>query len=144
GSIAYALGRRDDARIAYETYLQLKPEDATLQQLLVALRDEAPPPRAPDECVRQIYGRFSSVYESLMREELDYQAPERLRDTIASALGERPNLAILDLGCGSGLAGACLKPLASLMVGVDLSPEMIALASARNIYDRLEVSEITD
>jgi predicted TPR repeat methyltransferase len=29
------------------------------------------------------------------------------------------------------------------MTGVDLSPEMIELARARNIYDRLEVAEIT-
>jgi predicted TPR repeat methyltransferase len=144
GSIAYSLGRRDDARIAYENYLQLHPEDARLQQLMVALRDEAPPPRAPNECIRQIYRRFSSNYETLMREELDYQAPECLRDTIAAAMGERHNLAILDLGCGSGLAGVCLKPWASVIVGVDLSPEMISLARDRNIYDRLEVSEITD
>jgi predicted TPR repeat methyltransferase len=111
---------------------------------MVALRDEAPPPRAPNECIRQIYRRFSSNYETLMREELDYQAPECLRDTIAAAMGERHDLAILDLGCGSGLAGVCLKPWASVIVGVDLSPEMISLARDRNIYDRLEVSEITD
>jgi predicted TPR repeat methyltransferase len=37
-----------------------------------------------------------------------------------------------------------LKPWASVLVGVDLSPEMIALARNRNIYDRLEVSEITE
>jgi predicted TPR repeat methyltransferase len=30
------------------------------------------------------------------------------------------------------------------MTGVDLSPEMIELARARNIYDRLEVGEITE
>ena len=144
GSIAYALGRREDARIAYENYLELRPEDARLQQLMIALRDEAPPPRAPDECIRQIYRHFSSSYETLLRDELDYQAPERLRDTIVAATGERHDLAVLDLGCGSGLMGALLKPWASVMVGVDLSPEMIALARKRNIYDRLEVCEITD
>jgi predicted TPR repeat methyltransferase len=30
------------------------------------------------------------------------------------------------------------------MTGLDLSPEMLALARARNIYDRLEVAEITE
>ena len=144
GSLAYSLGRREDARIAYETYLQLRPEDATLEQLMVALRDAAPPPRAPNECIRQIYRRFSANYETLMREELDYQAPERLRDAITAVMGERHDLAVLDLGCGSGLVGALLKPWTSVLVGVDLSPEMIALARNRDIYDRLEVSEITE
>jgi len=50
---------------------------------------------------------------------------------------------VLDLGCGTGLAGMRLKPRARQMVGVDLSPEMIELARARNIYDRLDVAEIT-
>ena len=36
-----------------------------------------------------------------------------------------------------------IKPRAAELVGVDLSPEMIELARARNIYDRLEVAEIT-
>ena len=50
----------------------------------------------------------------------------------------------LDLGCGSGLAGVSLRPLSSRMVGIDLSPEMIELARAREIYDQLAVAEITD
>jgi predicted TPR repeat methyltransferase len=112
--------------------------------LLVALRDEVAPPRAPNEYIQQIYRCFSSNDESLMRDELEDQAPERLRDTIKAAIGERHDLAILELGCGSGLAGVCLKPWASIMVGVDLSPEMISLARNRNIYGQLEIAEITD
>ena len=46
-------------------------------------------------------------------------------------------------GCGSGLSGLSLKQFASRMTGVDLSPEMIDLAKARNIYDRLDVGEIS-
>src|SRR5204863_4015128 len=36
-----------------------------------------------------------------------------------------------------------IKPRARELVGIDLSPEMVALAAARNIYDRLEVAELT-
>jgi predicted TPR repeat methyltransferase len=41
------------------------------------------------------------------------------------------------------LAGVVLKPWAVQLVGVDLAPEMIELARKREIYDRLEVAEIT-
>jgi predicted TPR repeat methyltransferase len=33
---------------------------------------------------------------------------------------------------------------AAELIGVDMSPEMIELARARNIYDRLDVAEITE
>jgi predicted TPR repeat methyltransferase len=143
GELAHILGRRDQTRAAYERYLELEPDDAETRHLLVALRDEPPPPRAPDECIQQLYQRFSSFYEFNVCEELYYEAPQRLHDLIKAVLGERQELAIADIGCGSGLAGLTLKPLAARMTGVDLSPEMIELARARNIYDRLEVAEIT-
>ncbi len=51
-------------------------------------------------------------------------------------------LAILDLGCGTGLAGMVFKPLAARLTGIDLSPAMIEKARARGIYDRLCVGDI--
>jgi predicted TPR repeat methyltransferase len=143
GELAHILGRRDQTRAAYEKYLDLVPDDEETKHLLIALRNQPPPPRAPDECIQQLYQRFSSFYEFNVCEELYYEAPQRLHDLIKTVVGERQDLAVLDLGCGSGLAGLRLKSLAARMTGVDLSPEMIALARARNIYDELEVSEIT-
>ena len=143
GDMAQSLGRRVEARRAYEAYLGLRPGDAEIEQILVALKDETPPPRAPDRCIQQIYRDFASHYESQMREDLKYQGPERIADMIQAVLAERRDLKVLDLGCGSGLAGVSLKERASAMVGIDLSPEMLELARARNIYDQLEVAEIT-
>ncbi len=79
-----------------------------------------------------------------MRDDLDYKGPERLFDGIRAVLGERTGLQVLDLGCGSGFAGVVLKPMAARMIGIDLSPDMIELAKKREIYDALEVAEITD
>ena len=141
--LAHILGRRDQARTAYEKYLELEPDDAETRHILIALRDEPPPPRAPDECIQQMYQRFSSFFEFNLREELSYEGPERLQKVIQAVLGDRRDLAVVDLGCGSGLMGLQMKPLAARMIGVDLSPEMIALARARNIYDRFDVAEIT-
>jgi len=49
---------------------------------------------------------------------------------------------MLDLGCGTGLGGAAFRPYVDWLVGVDLSPRMIAKARAKGLYDRLEVLEL--
>jgi predicted TPR repeat methyltransferase len=144
GELAHIVGQRDEARDAYEKYLSLEPDDAEVKHILVALRDEVPPSRAPDECIQQLYERFSSFYEKNVCDDLDTQAPDRIRELAQAALGDRTGLALLDLGCGTGLAGVQLKPRAARMVGIDLSPQMTALARERNLYDQIEVAEITD
>ena len=143
GWAALLAGRRDEARSAYEKYLESGSEDAAIRHLLTALRDEAPPPRASDECVVQTFKEFSSNYDTKMRESLSYQAPERLQELIRDEIGAAAGLEILDIGCGTGLAGVGLKERAAHLTGIDLSPEMIEFARARGIYDRLEEAEIT-
>jgi predicted TPR repeat methyltransferase len=144
GRIAQAAGRRAEATGAYEKYFAYQPEDAAIRHLLIALRDQAPPPRASNECILQSFQDFSSHYDTKMRDVLGYQAPENLQELIRSGIGDAVGLEILDIGCGTGLAGVGLKERAARLVGVDLSPEMIEVARARGIYDLLEVAEITE
>lgn len=143
GEIAQCVGRRDEAREAYQRYFAAHPEDGEIEHLLIALKDENPPARASDRAIQHLYKNFASSYESRMCEDLKYAGPERLQDAIRTVIGERAGLDLLDLGCGSGLMGVNTKWRAARLSGVDLSPEMIELARARNIYDGLEVAEIT-
>jgi predicted TPR repeat methyltransferase len=143
GRNAQAAGRRAEAVSAYEKYFAYEPEDAAIRHLLIALRDEAAPPRASNECILQSFQDFSSYYDTKMRDALSYEAPERLQELIQAGMGNAAGLEILDIGCGTGLAGVGLKERAARLVGIDLSPEMIELARARGIYDLLEVAEIT-
>jgi predicted TPR repeat methyltransferase len=141
--LAHIVGRREQARIGYEKYLQGNPEDAEVRHILTALRDETPPARVPDACIQQLYRKFSTFYESNMVDTLDYQAPERLGEAIQAVLGDKGGLKILDLGCGTGLSGLRLRSRAVQLTGVDLSPEMVEHARSREIYDSLSVAEIT-
>ena len=142
GELAHVLGRRSLALSAYERYSALRPEDAEVRHLLVALRDEPPPARASDACIQQLYARFSAFYDTNMLDELEYQAPVRIAALVDRCMGERSGLVALDLGCGSGLAGAQIRARCARLTGVDLSPEMLELARARGVYDRLERAEI--
>ena len=143
GEMALCTGKREEARITYQKYFDFCPEDGEIEHLLKALRDEAPPPRASDRAIQHIYKNFAASYETRMLADLKYVGPERMQDALTAVIGEQGGLDVLDLGCGSGLAGVMVKPRAARLTGVDLSPEMIALSRARNIYDKLEVAEIT-
>lgn len=143
GELSHIVGKRDLARQAYERYITLQPDDAEVRHLLTSLRDDATPTRVPDACIQQLYQRFSGFYEDNMCDELGYEGPEHLVAAIDAVMGDRRDLSILDLGCGTGLAGARLRDRASRLVGIDLSPEMLEQARSRNIYDELEVGELT-
>ena len=49
---------------------------------------------------------------------------------------------MLDLGCGTGLGGAAFRPVVDWLVGVDLSPAMIAQAATKGLYDRLVTADL--
>lgn len=142
GELAHIIGRRDRAREAYETYLALSPADAEIEQIAIALRDEPAPSRAPDRCIQQLYARFADFYEDNMCGALDYQAPLRLIEALDAAGHVGPS-DVLELGCGTGLAAAGLRPRARTLTGIDLSPQMLDHARATGAYDDLIVAEIT-
>jgi predicted TPR repeat methyltransferase len=99
-------------------------------------------PRSDPGYVRHLFDQFSADYDQRMIGQLGYAAPQILLDLANMVMRGRERLSILDLGCGTGLAGMAFKPLASRLDGVDLSPAMIAKARARNIYDHLEVADL--
>jgi predicted TPR repeat methyltransferase len=92
--------------------------------------------------VRHLFDQFSADYDIRMRQHLRYAAPEILLGLAVMVMPGREDLAILDLGCGTGLAGEVFKPLAARLDGIDLSPAMIGKARARGIYDDLAVADL--
>ena len=143
GELAYIIGRRDEACAAYQRYLEKRPGDAEIEHLLVSLRGETPPERVADRCIEQLYARFAKFYDETMTHDLEYRGPALLGEAVAVALAGRHQLDVVDLGCGTGLSGQSLRPLAKRLAGVDLSPAMIERARVRDVYDALHVSEIT-
>ncbi len=144
GEVAHCLGKREEARAAYGVYFKAHPDDGEIEHLLIAMADGAPPPRASDHAIQHIYKTFAASYDTRMRDDLKYVGPEKLMELTRPFLGGRDKLRIMDMGCGSGFAGLVLRPLAAELTGVDLSPEMVELAMGRNVYDKLEVAEITE
>jgi predicted TPR repeat methyltransferase len=143
GELAHILGRRAEAREAYRHFTEMRPDNAEARLILLALSDEAPPARAPDDCIRQLYARFSGFYEENMCGDLGYEAPRRLQELLDNFLNNAGNLQVLELGCGTGLSGKVLRQYAAHLIGVDLCPEMVSQCQTSQLYDQLEVAEIT-
>jgi predicted TPR repeat methyltransferase len=92
--------------------------------------------------VRHLFDQFSADYDTRMIGQLGYAAPQILLGLAQMVMPGQGNLSILDLGCGTGLAGAIFKPLAARLDGIDLSPAMIDKARTRGIYDHLAVADL--
>jgi predicted TPR repeat methyltransferase len=132
-------GAREEAIRAYRRAVGHDPSDRMGSSIRLALLGaDAPPVRLPDAYVRTLFDQYAPHFDTALEGALGYRAPALLR----AAVGDRAGLAILDLGCGTGLAGAAFADLAAALDGVDLSPAMVAKARARGLYRSVEVGEI--
>ena len=145
--LAEAWHRRRNLKKAlgwYQRYLELDPGDPEAEHMVAALGDGPQPPQASDGYVRSLFDRSAQDFDQTLLEELKYRAPQILLEAVTAVLPPAaPRLDILDLGCGTGLAGLQFRPLARRLEGVDLSLEMIERARARGIYDALRTAELT-
>jgi predicted TPR repeat methyltransferase len=132
---ARKLGRDDELRSACRAALALDANQAEARFLLEGL--EGAPARPPPAYVRELFDKFAPHFDRDL-ERLDYQTPQALARLVETHLKPaQESLAVLDLGCGTGLAGVALAPLARRMVGLDLSPAMLAEARNRRLYAEL-------
>ncbi len=119
---------------------------ARLQLARLGSGNAAPP--MSEAYVRRLFDQYAGRYDAALTERLAYRGPALLRDVAADALrvvGRPLHFAsMLDLGCGTGLAGAAFRPLLERLVGVDLSPGMIAQAESKGLYDRLATADLAD
>ena len=100
-------------------------------------------PRSDPRYVRHLFDQFSSDYDARMLGQLGYGAPGILRSLADLVIPDRSRkYSILDLGCGTGLAGLAFKDIASTLDGVDLSPAMIEKARSREIYRELRIADL--
>jgi predicted TPR repeat methyltransferase len=142
GEAREALGDRDGARAAFEKAQAADPEDRHGAALCLARLGAADPAtRELHSYVRTLFDQYAPRFDRAL-EDLGYRAPALLRDAVVAEAEGRRFATMLDLGCGTGLAGAALRPHVDWIVGVDLSPKMIEEARGKGVYDALTVGDI--
>jgi predicted TPR repeat methyltransferase len=144
GHLLYRLDRLPEALEFYARWQASDPDDPIPQHMLAAVGGAERPMRASDGYVRATFDDFAESFDRNL-EELGYRAPQLLFDAVmqSAALQPQHSLDVLDIGCGTGLCGPLLRPIARRLVGVDLSPNMLSKAAMRAVYDQLNCAELT-
>ncbi len=148
GAIRDRLGDGPGAIDAFDKARDADPEDyhgARLQLARLGAGNAAP--AMSEAYVRRLFDQYSTRYDAALTERLAYRGPALLHDAIEGTMRAAGRVlhfpAMLDLGCGTGLTGAVFRPFVERLVGVDLSPGMIAQAKSKGLYDRLVTADLT-
>lgn len=133
---------REAALSAYGTARGLDPEDVIGAGLYLARLGAGQGDGAAltPAYVRALFDGYAPRFERHLVEGLRYVGPA----LVAEVLPAEPERfeAALDLGCGTGLAGAAIAHRVGRLAGVDLSPAMLAQARTKGCYDRLIAAEL--
>jgi predicted TPR repeat methyltransferase len=146
GDIEERRSGRAAAVAAFRRALDADPADRQGAALRLIRLGAAGLSAMPPGYVRGLFDLYAPRFEEKLVDALGYRGPALLREAVERAGGSGgPGFArLLDLGCGTGLAGEAFAPVVGHLVGVDLSPRMVALARAKDIYARLEVADLMD
>lgn len=138
-----AAKHHDEAARHFEEILRINPNDDQARHLLAAQRAEAPP-TAPAAYVATLFDEVADTFDEKLVGTLNYRTPELLQDLVRRfAKPAVKSLDVIDLGCGTGLCAPLFRGMAHTLHGVDLSSRMIEKARERNLYDTLDVGDIT-
>ena len=144
GNALQSLGRLEEAQAAYVRTLELSPANHAVRHMLRALQG-ATPRKPPVEFVSRLFDRYAPRFEAHVTQALGYSIPEELHAALVELMGEDFEFSrVADLGAGTGLCGELLRRHANELVAIDLSPNMLAAARNKGIYDSILIGDITD
>jgi predicted TPR repeat methyltransferase len=144
GKLLYRESRAAEAAQVYRAWLNAAPLDPIASHLVAATSGGAAPTRASDGFVAALFERAAPDFDTTLAT-LGYRVPQLLFETAMAVLDPGGvGIAVLDLGCGTGLCGDWFRPLARRLVGVDLSAGMLANARRRGCFDELNCAELTE
>jgi predicted TPR repeat methyltransferase len=136
GLLLHQLERPDEALASFRRAVALDPEHASARHLVAALSGDSRPDSAPVDYVTALFDDYAFGFEAHVTGELGYRVP----DDLAAFFRTRElggGWTVVDLGCGSGLAGERFRDLADHMVGCDLAGKMLAVCHGKGVYDQL-------
>jgi len=144
GILLKHIGHHEDAVKNLEAAVSIKANYGEAFHLLNALTGKTTK-SPPKEYVEKLFDHYADGFDGSLVEQLQYKLPFLIKELINKAA---PSLSkfnnVIDLGCGTGLAGQELKGISNTLTGIDLSNKMIIKAKERQIYDHLITGDISE
>jgi predicted TPR repeat methyltransferase len=142
GCALQSQGKPDDAVEKYRQTIKLDPKNKSAAHLLASLSDETTE-RAPNQYIEKLFDSYADKFDAHLVHDLKYRTPSELISLLKKAVDlPASEWNVLDLGCGTGLAGVEIASCARKLVGVDLSAKMLERARLRKVYHSLEHSDL--
>lgn len=126
-------------------WLEVDPTDPIALHTLAAYGGDRAPDRCSDGYVKATFDLFADSFDHVLSE-IRYEGVERSAAALLGMLGPDTGEAravVADVGCGTGALGPLVRARCARLVGVDLSPKMVAKARVRGVYDEVVEAEIT-
>lgn len=137
-----AMNKTEKAIDGFQKTIDLDPDHNSAAHMLAALRGELTKAAPPDH-ISHLFDEYASNFDHHLVTTLEYSMPTLLRDEIDHLMEKDAFFQkVVDLGCGTGLAGVAFRSISGHMTGIDLSSGMIEKASKRNVYDTLITGDI--
>jgi predicted TPR repeat methyltransferase len=140
GSLLRETHRLEEAAACFEKAIAAGGDAQLNGFYLASVRGKAGPAAPPRPYVEGLFDNYAKDYEGHMVGLLRYRGHEELvRPLLESgrAFGE-----VLDLGCGTGLCAALIRPVAGDIDGVDLSGAMIEQTRKTGFYRTLHHADL--
>jgi predicted TPR repeat methyltransferase len=145
GTLLREMHRLEEAAHAFREALRHGADPDLHTFYLASVAAGAAPASAPAAYVAGLFDSYADEFESHLVGALRYQAHRQLVDQLVAACGGDTRFrSALDLGCGTGLCGPLVRPIAARLTGVDLSARMIEKARSLGVYDRLEQGDVIE
>lgn len=141
----YNTGRRQEALAHIEAVLREDPDNVSFGHMRAGIIGETPE-NAPASYVSELFDGYADSFDEHLVGGLGYRTPSIMADALAALIQQtgdaRRDLAMMDLGCGTGLGAEAYKELTGWREGVDLSEKMVEKSRSKELYNALHVGDV--
>ena len=145
GRAYLVFGKKSEAIASLRIALKQDPENMEAKYYLSIAEGRLPDKKSRTEYVKEVFDGYAPRFEDHLVKALEYKIPMVAREIIERIYGNDISFEnMADLGCGTGLSGIAFRGCAKNIVGIDLSREMLDIASDKGVYDILLQGDIIE
>jgi predicted TPR repeat methyltransferase len=144
GGCFASIGDSEMAITNYQKALEFEPEYPIPKHMLNSLTGNTSK-EPPKQYVKNLFDDYAHQFNSALVNNLQYSLPFIIKELILKSNSKKSQYKnVIDLGCGTGLAGKNLRGISTNLIGIDISENMIHEAEKLDIYDTLIVGDIVE